>query len=282
MLFNSTRWLAPLALAASLHAASAEDAVTADTVLATVNGEKITAGHLLLMRGALPQQYQTLPNDALYDGLLQQAISQVLLGATVTELGTAAELALENEARALRANVAMSRLAEGAVSDDALEAAYKARFGDTEPAPEYNAAHILVETEDEALKLIEELEGGADFATLAREHSTGPSGPSGGDLGWFGKGMMVAPFEEAVVALAPGEVSSPVNTQFGWHVILLKEVRDQAAPELDAVRAELEGEIQQAAIEAKLNELRGAATVSETAKDSVGTDFLGDPSLLED
>ncbi|MCA8884005.1 MAG: peptidylprolyl isomerase [Rhodobacteraceae bacterium] len=281
MLLNSPRWLAPIVLAASLQGAAASDAVTADTVLAEVNGVKITAGHLLLMRGALPQQYQTLPNDALYDGLLQQAISQILLGSTVTDMGKAADLALENEARALRANVAMSRLAEGAVSEDGLQAAYEARFGDVAPAPEYHAAHILVETEEDAAKIVEELEAGADFAALARERSTGPSGPSGGDLGWFGQGTMVAPFEEAVVALEPGAISGPVQTQFGWHVIKLYEIRDQAAPALDEVRADLAGEIQEAAIEAKLTELRGAAKISETGKDAVDLGFLSDPSLLE-
>lgn len=88
------------------------------------------------------------------------------------------------------------------------------------------ASHILVKTEDEANKLLDEINGGADFAELAAKHSLCPSGRNGGDLGFFGKGMMVKPFEDAAFSMEVGEVSNPVETQFGWHLVKLLDKKD--------------------------------------------------------
>ena len=256
--------------------------MTADTVLATVDGTEITAGHLLLMRGQLPQQYQGLPPGQLYQGLLQQAISQALLGDTVQTLTREARLALENQDRALRAEVAMQALSDDAVTEAALQDAYAERFGKAEPTTEYKAAHILVETEEEAAALRAELQAGAEFAALARAHSTGPSGSEGGDLGWFGPGSMVPAFEEVVVALAPGEISQPVETQFGWHLVRLEDTRTVDVPGFEEVRGELRQALQRAAIEARLATLRAAAEITEKGPGEIATGFLNDPTLLED
>ena len=88
------------------------------------------------------------------------------------------------------------------------------------------ASHILVKTEEEAKKLLEEIKNGADFAKLASEHSMCPSGRDGGDLRFFGRGMMVKPFEDAAFALKKGEVSEPVENQFGWHLIKLTDIQE--------------------------------------------------------
>ncbi|MCA8881506.1 MAG: peptidylprolyl isomerase [Rhodobacteraceae bacterium] len=284
MKLNPICWLAPLALAAGMAAAQAEDAApdatTLDTVVATVNGVDITAGEIALMRAQLPQQYQSLPPAALYDGLVQQAISQELLAQTVTDIGRTAELALENENRVLRANIAMGKTAEAAVTDEALKKAYDAEYGSAEPTTEYHAAHILVESEDEAKDIKAQIDGGADFAALAKEHSKDPTGNNGGDLGWFGAGMMVPEFEQAVVALQPGAVSDPVQTQFGWHVVKLIETRDKPVPTLDEVRDELAGQIQQQAVEADLEALRAKATITEADGAKVKPDFLANPDFL--
>ena len=114
---------------------------------------------------------------------------------------------------------------------------------------------------------------GADFAELAAERSTGPSGPNGGQLGWFGPGMMVAPFEEAVVALEVGEVSEPVQTQFGWHVIILNESRVEELPSIDDIRAELEESVRQGRVETLINDLTDAGEITRTELDI-------DPSLI--
>ena len=106
------------------------------------------------------------------------------------------------------------------------------------------SSHILVETEEKANELKAEIDGGADFAELARENSIDPGAANGGDLGFFGRGMMVQPFEEAVFALAnPGDVSAPVQSQFGWHVIKLEEKRDSAPPSFEQVAPQIQNQL---------------------------------------
>ncbi|MEM9477826.1 MAG: peptidylprolyl isomerase [Pseudomonadota bacterium] len=270
-----------LSLALALPLQAQDDAPGADTVVATVGDTDITIGHMIVLRSRLPQQYQQLPDDVLFQGILDQIVQQVVVGQAAGDLSREHALAIENERRALLASQLIEEVAEGAVTDDALQAAYDEAYGNLEPETEFNAAHILVETEEEARALIEELDGGADFATLAREHSTGPSGPNGGSLGWFGEGMMVPPFEEAVIALEPGAFSQdPVQTQFGWHVLILNETRVKDAPTLDAVREELAAEVQGAAVDARVQELTDAAEITRADVSAIDPAILRDLSLV--
>jgi len=125
------------------------------------------------------------------------------------------------------------------------------------PPVEYKARHILVETQSEAIDLIKELDGGADFAELAKDKSTGPSGPNGGDLGWFGPNQMVAPFSQAVAALDDGAYSkTPVQTQFGWHVILREDSRESTPPTLESVRDVVKQRIEQQKLQDYIAQLR--------------------------
>ncbi len=125
---------------------------------------------------------------------------------------------------------------------------------------EYKARHILVKEEDEAKALISELDKGADFAELAKEHSTGPTNVKGGDLGWIDPNQMVKPFADALKGLEKGKYSSaPVQTQFGWHVILLEDSRTNPAPTLDKVRGEIETKLQQKALTDYMQSLRDSS-----------------------
>lgn len=252
------------ALCLALPAAAQDTDI--DTVVATVNGTEITIGHMITARAQLPQQYQQLPDDVLFEGLLEQLVQQTVLSQQAEEAPKSVELSLENERRAALAGIEINSFLSDPVDDDALQAAYDAQYASAEPEKEFNASHILVETEEEAQALVAELEGGADFATLAQEKSTGPSGPSGGSLGWFGVGMMVKPFEDAVISLTDGAVSAPVQTQFGWHVIKLNESRVKDAPTLDSVREELSQQIQQEALEAHITSLTEAADVTRSVE----------------
>ncbi len=129
---------------------------------------------------------------------------------------------------------------------------------------QYKARHILVDAEQEAIDIIAELQQGEDFQELARTRSTGPSGPNGGDLGWFEADRMVPPFADAVRAMEAGSFSdAPVQTRFGWHVILLEEKSDARAPGLDAVRADVTQIVEQQRIEGYLEELRAGAVVED-------------------
>lgn len=234
----------------------------AGTVVATVNGQEITLGHMIVAWARLPEQYQSLPDEVLFNGILDQLIQQLAVAARGDgKLSAGSELSLENERRQLLAAEVLTDLADGAVTDEALQALYDERYANAEPTREYNAAHILVATEEEAKALKAEIDGGADFNELAQTRSTGPSGANGGELGWFGPGMMVEPFEKAVVALEPGQISDPVQTQFGWHIIRLNETRLKEAPSLEEVRDELARELQARAIDAAVDEATAAAEV---------------------
>jgi peptidyl-prolyl cis-trans isomerase C len=264
--------------ALSFTASAFADEMTADSVVATVNGEQITLGHMIAARASLPPQYQDLEDAQLFQGLLDQIIQQELLKQSAGDVSKAVAMQIENEQRIVIAGAAVQDIAKSAVTDATLKTAYDAKYANLEPGREFNAAHILVETEDEAKTLVSELEGGADFATLAQEKSTGPSGPNGGDLGWFGLGMMVPAFEQAVVTMEPGAVSAPVQTQFGWHVIKLIDSRLQDAPSLEDVRDELAANIEEAAISSKLAELETAANIERT--EGIDPALMRDDALI--
>ena len=273
-------FIAALGLAVTL--AMPAQAQDANTVVATVNGKDITVGHMILARATLPEQYQQLPDDVLLEGILKQLVEQTLLAGDFSgDLPKRIALSLENEERSLIAGERVEALLSEALTDEALQEAYTLRFADAVPAQEYNAAHILVETEEEALAIKADLEGGADFATTAKEKSTGPSGPNGGSLGWFGQGAMVPSFEAAVVGLDVGAVSAPVQTKFGWHLIILNETRNGSAPTLDKVRPELEDEIRQAAMAAVIDALTEKAEIDQTGAEGIDPSILSDLSIVE-
>jgi peptidyl-prolyl cis-trans isomerase C len=278
-LMTSTALAAGLMLGTPLLA---QDEPSAGTVVATVGDTEITLGHMLALRAGLPQQYDQVPPEVLFKGVLDQLVQQTLLmQAHEGEPSLAAQMQLDNERRAILAADVADDVLNGALTDEALQEAYESRYADAEPETEYKAAHILVDTEEEAQKLIEEIEGGANFAALAQEHSTGPSGPSGGDLGWFGDGVMVPEFFDAVAALGEGGVSAPVQTQFGWHVIQLKETRVKDRPEFEEVRGELVGELRQAAFDAYIAELEAESSVAREAGDALDPALINQTDLLE-
>ena len=266
-----------IGLAGPIHAQE----TTAETVVATVNGVEIKLGHMIMTRAALPERFQQMPTDVLFPGILDQIIQQIVLEQTIDgDLPAAVQYSLDNQRRAAMAQLAIDSTIEGVATEDALQAEYQAAFADAEVTQEFNAAHILVETEDAAKALTEEARGGADFAALAQEHSTGPSGPSGGSLGWFGPGMMVKPFETAVSNMEVGGVSEPVETQFGWHVIKLNEIREKSGPSFEDVRAQLKSQIEEKAITDQLTALTEAADIDRSVADGLDASILDDASLM--
>ncbi|MCF6273314.1 MAG: peptidylprolyl isomerase [Rhodobacteraceae bacterium] len=257
----------------------AEEDVNADMVIATVNGTDITLGHIIVLHQQLPQEYQSLPDDVLFEGIINQLVEQTLLAdyaeANITDIPREVGLTMDNERRALFASVQIEAVVNREIADEDVQAAYDEQFGNLPVEPEFNASHILVETEEEALALIETLNADADFAELAKEKSTGPSGPNGGELGWFGLGQMVPEFEQAATTLEIGAISAPVETQFGWHVIKLNEARDKPAPTLEDVREQLLDGLRQKAVEAEISGLTEGADITRPPEGF-------DPSLMRD
>lgn len=253
----------------------------AGDVVATVNGKDITLGQMIIAREGLPEQYQQIPDDLLFKGILDQLVRQEVLAQSGDEAETPRmSMTLHHELRGMLAAREVQKIAEAAITEEAIAALYAAEYGNAGQSTEYNAAHILVKTEDEAKALIEALNDGADFAELAKEKSTGPSGPSGGALGWFGQGMMVKPFEQAVVEMEPGAISLPVETQFGWHVIKLNETRLTDAPVLEDVRGDLEVMLAERAIEEHIEALVDNAVIDRSGESKVDAALIRKSEIL--
>jgi len=169
---------------------------------------------------------------------------QVAAALEVAEITTLAQAALRHA------------FATNPITEDEIQKAFE-RLYSNDPRNEYKARHILVDDEEKAKALIQELASGADFAELAREHSTGPSGAQGGELGWFEPDQMVAPFSAAVAELDKGAFTrQPVQTQFGWHVILLEDRREAPPVKLDDVRQEIVGQLQRERATAYMQQAR--------------------------
>ncbi len=268
--------VAPLFAASAVYAqdSSATDGPE-DPVVAVVNGTEILMSDVQArfeeLKATQPQ-LGAMPMTMVYDYLLDAVIDNAL----VTIAGRKDGLADDPEVKERMARVQdriiagtyMERVISDKVSEEDVTKAYEARKADFTPEQEIHARHILVETEEAAKDALAKLKDGADFAELAKEVSTGPSGSRGGDLGWFTKDRMVPEFAEAAFAMKPGSVSeAPVKTEFGWHVIKVEETRETTFPPLEEMQEELSQELSAAAVQETLAALKDAATIEKFTPD---------------
>tara|TARA_A100001037_G_scaffold100588_1_gene91628 strand:+ start:162 stop:1013 length:852 start_codon:yes stop_codon:yes gene_type:complete len=245
---------------------------TPDPVVAIVNGAKILKSDVEAARIQLPEQYRKLPMSQLLEPLVSQLVrTKILAGKARTDK------LHETDDHKRRLSLFEDRMLEQAlmrqeikkqITEKALRERYKeaiARFPEKE---EVRARHILVKTEDEAKAIIEQLEGGADFAKLASEKSTGPSKTRGGDLDYFARGQMVPAFENAAFALKKGEITiKPVFSQFGWHVIKVEDKRQSQPPTFDESRAQLNEQMSQEIATELVKKLTESANVQRFGLD---------------
>ena len=168
---------------------------------------------------------------------------------------------LENNIRAFLSNELIEHFSKIDVMEDEIKELYVKFSENYQPTTEYNASHILLETESDAIEILNKLQNGSDFLELAKTYSTGPSGKQGGSLGWFGRGAMVPTFEQAVLLLKVNEVSKPIKTNFGWHIIKVNNIRETPVPSLEDVRGDLVSTIRQNKVETKINKLIDSANV---------------------
>jgi peptidyl-prolyl cis-trans isomerase C len=201
---------------------------------------------------ASPEELETVRNE-LTDIYLLSEVPR----AKELKQETRMKAQLELQSRGMLAQaVASDFLTENQATDAEMQALYAEQIK-LAPPQEFKARHILVETQGEAVSLITELEGGADFAELAKQKSTGPSAPSGGDLGWFTSDRMVAEFSAAVQELGDAEFTKvPVQTQFGWHVILREDSRESPPPPFESVADVLKQQVEQGKLRDYIEGLR--------------------------
>lgn len=260
--------VALVAAACGVQGAVAADKKDGDPVVATVNGMKIHLSDVNDARENLPDQYKAMPLEMIYPGLLNLMVDTKLAAAqgrkeNLNKEKTFRERLARIEEQLLESAVIEKHVAT-AVTDKAVQARYDEFAKGFTGKTEIHARHILVADEAKAKDVIEELKKGADFAELAKKRSTGPSGPQGGDLGYFGEGQMVPAFSQAAFALEKGKYSeAPVKTQFGWHVILVEDRRQAKAPALKEVEQELRGELVRTARAEYVESLRKDAKIEK-------------------
>lgn len=253
-----------VALLASVPAASAqaqsEAIANANAVVASVGDETITEADLAFAAEDMAQDLAQMPPEERRAFLVRILIDMKVMSKAAREAGMdQTEIFAQRqkylEERALRRAYFNEAIA-GAVTEEAARAEYDAFVQQFEPEDEIRASHILVEDEAKANDLKAQLDGGADFAELARENSIDPGAANGGDLGFFGRGMMVQPFEAAAFGLAnAGDVSAPVQSQFGWHIIKLAEKRQSAPPSFEQVAAQIQNQLLMRSFSEKVEEL---------------------------
>lgn len=241
--------------------------VEEDGVVALVNGEAIRNSDMTMFYNSLPDQYRQVSMESLYAQLIEGLVETRLLAQAAREAGMMDDITVKQRLAFVTIDVLqqayLDQLLEAEITEERLRAAYEEMAATVVTEDEINARHILLADEDAAKAVIEELDGGGDFATLAQERSTGPSGSDGGDLGYFTKQQMVEPFAEAAFVLAPGEYTKqPVKTQFGWHVILVEDRRVTGPPSFEASQAELSRDIAREYVLDLMATLRDAAEIS--------------------
>lgn len=225
----------------SVSPATAQDSADKDKVVAKVGGLPITGRDLEFAATELSEQFAKVPEE-----MRKAAVLNALIDIkSLARQADAAKLGEDDEFKARMAflrdqalhNFFFQQRVLDTVSEEEVKARYDKEVAATEPEPEIRARHILLKTEEEAKAVIAELDQGADFAELAKEKSTGPSGKEGGDLGFFDKGRMVPEFEQAAFALEKGAYTKePVKTQFGWHVIMKEDERLSQPPAFEQVK----------------------------------------------
>lgn len=226
-------------LATSLISFNAFEVQAQNTVLAKVGDLTVTEEEVAFAQADMAQQFARIPEEQRKAAVLSALIDIKLLSLLAAKEGVDESAGYKSRIEFLKTRTLHNAYFQEKIVPSISEEQIKERF-DVEikgmvPAKQISARHILLKTEEEALAVIKELEAGKDFVEVAKEKSTGPSGPKGGDLGFFGKGQMVPEFEAAAFALEKGSITNaPVKTQFGFHVIKKEDERDEPLPTLEA------------------------------------------------
>ena len=262
--FAGVTGLTGLLLTAFLLPATAAEDV--DTVVARVDGMEIHRSDVEQSRLRLPERFQSVPLESVFGFLVNSLVDSKLVVAEARKINLQDSDDVKKTMARIEEQVLerafLGAYIENRITDELMQAQYQKLLKNTVAEDEVHARHILLETEAQARQVITELNGGADFAELAKTRSKGPSGATGGDLGFFGKAQMVEAFATAAFALEKGAITSePVQTQFGWHVIKLEDRRKVQPPSFKDSEQQLRQEVSSMIGADFLQSVRKAATV---------------------
>ena len=267
---------------------AAAPAKPADPVIAKVDGQDIHMSELQEAAAQIPEEYRNLPPQILYPQLVEQLVDRraLLKMAQAQKLDQDPQVkkAVQHAAEQALQNALISREVGPSVTDAAIKARYDSTLGGKPGEEEVHARHILVANEADAKSIIDQLKKGADFATLAKAHSTDPGAANGGDLGFFKKADMLPEFSAVAFALQPGQISeTPVHTRYGWHVIRVEEHRTAPPPSYEQSHDELRQTMIQEGIQKVVKEARNGVTVEKFNPDGSvpkATDTATPPAAL--
>ncbi|MGC6485383.1 MAG: peptidylprolyl isomerase [Candidatus Puniceispirillales bacterium] len=250
--------------------AQEEEALT----ILTINGQPYSLNLVGSLINQLPENVRARPLESYYDSIVDDIIDTRLTADAARESGLADNVLLKEIADRARDRVLaeawINQTVNERITEEMIEQSYNDYVADAESRTEVRARHILVDTEDAAKAVIGRLDGGEDFAAIAREVSTGPSGPNGGELGYFRRGAMVPAFELAAFAVAKGSYTqAPVQTQFGWHVIMVEDRRVAPAPPLEEMRDQLINTLSVKMVSTIISELRSQVEITRLNFDEV-------------
>jgi peptidyl-prolyl cis-trans isomerase C len=235
-------------------------------VIAVINGQPLTKMHYdQLLQQYRPEARQWAEQNK--GRFMRELVLQELLAQEGKRLNlektpeVQARLHVQENSTLARAVVQKYIDEKADITDQRMQQYYDQNKGEFVEEEQVSASHILVQTEEEAKEVRKELAQGKDFEELAKEKSTGPSGPQGGDLGTFGRGRMVGPFEEAAFALKAGEISEPVKTQFGWHIIKVTKRSEGEQQSFDQVKEDIREKMSSEYVQTLLKDLQDKATI---------------------
>src|SRR6195952_937459 len=257
-------------LAFALLAGAPLRAQDANPVLAKVNGSEIRASDVALAEEELGSSLAQMDPATKKENVLSFLIDMKIVSREAEDKKIADRDDFKTRLAFARNRLLMDNLlaveGKAATTDENMKKVYEDAAKQISGEQEVHARHILVETEDQAKKVEEDLKKGADFAELAKKESKDPGASDGGDLGFFTKDQMVPEFSAAAFALEPGKISDPVKTQFGWHVIKVEEKRTRKAPDFEQVKPQIETYVVRKAQADYVSKLRTAAKVERMDK----------------
>ena len=237
-------------------------------IVAQVNQETISLETLIHAINDLPKEIQSQPFLNYYEDLLERVIDVKLIAQEAKKINllddASVKAAIEFVTEKILMQAYLAKYAQENITEESLKNSYQNYIADVTSREEIKASHILLDTEEDAILIIKQLNNGENFEELAKIKSKGPSGPSGGDLGWFARGQMVPAFEKQAFSLAPEEISqNPVQTQFGWHVIKVFEKRIPEAPSFESIKVNLIQDNERRLISKRIQELRKVASIKK-------------------
>jgi peptidyl-prolyl cis-trans isomerase C len=248
----------------------------ANPVLAKVNGAEIRQSDVALAEEELGPSLTQMDPATKKDNVLSFLIDMKIVSKAAEDKKVENSEEFKKRLAFTRNRLLMDSLlaneGKAATTDEAMKKVYEDASKQISGEQEVHARHILVESEDDAKAIAEELKKGADFAELAKKKSKDPGAPDGGDLGFFTKDQMVPEFSNVAFALEPGKISDPVKSQFGWHIIKVEEKRNRKAPDFEQVKSQIETYVTRKAQADYVAKLRETAKVermdkpAETAK----------------